>query len=1146
MKKLIINFIGIALMIMLNFNYSNAQFDCTLFGSGENQESQGEQEEEIEPYEGPMYVKLAIHIFRNDDGSGGITNEKLEETFDVIESIYSPHDIYFNYCIDEIHNTGLMVEAALNPYGFHPPLNEDTRIDCYIHFADAGGYTFGPLPHKWFVSSPKPHNIAHELGHALGLTHTFAGGCHEDAPYIDDDGELQYGENSYKAGDGVYDTPADLQDGTDSGTENSCYNTTYVDEDCIFQNPNNQKDSKGHKYRDIEYPEGSGNWNLAHNIMSYYSGCHKLITVGQEEKIRKKMNSPYMMKVIQDAPKIKEFNYDVQINDLTIWDDDRIINGDVHVLSGTLKLRHNNFYFTPGHKIILHPGSTLKSFFSIIDVTNDLNNCSGPFTGETWGGIEVKDYVTGQSATKISLKLTKINNAETAIYSSNKSTDIEIWASRFNDNHRAIELSGLEQGPVDISNSQFIYNGPTHFLKHISQLKFVNTTASLRSIKVLNNNDNVSGDEFYGIDIYNSHISLYVCTIKGWKNGISKLCGERNTFLDMYYCTIEDNYANGLYTKYNADVLNVKRSKFDNNGENGIFFDKDVYSIFDISNNDISNSDTGIKQEIKWERWHNNTLYYNNNFYDIANTGIDFKNDRDERDGPLFLCNKMEHTTGDHIVTKYAINELQVGIGSSTESDNIKVISAGNTYVNISGMNFEAKYLPYDVNYFYDPLVPKEDPVNSSGINKANPNFVLAANCPDNPFNSGGNGGPVGPKDPKGPGGDGPGDPDVRPGDPSDPTDWVEVFDSIETVLDSIEDVFDDWTDGGPNNDVITTITTVTTTTSDDVTDILTDLGPWLSEESAEVLIQYSDQFTSQQLVSIFSANPDLFMNSTVYNFAFGDNSPFSMAEQSVLNIASQQITDKTKLLVQLRDVKLNKEYIITQGEKSAMFATDSTMSIDYDKMRMWMEKRGDYSSKLGIADSYISEGNYSEAISYLQGISSIQELTQEELDDLNKYIELDQMLVNAYQNHRYIDELNSTEVELLENIANSSTMFAETKAQSILEYFYGFTFEDEEEIEGRSEDFKTPRKMIVDQISNIEISPNPNEGQFEMKLQNVSFDTHIKNVKILSLDGKVVENRDFDSAKVKIKLENILSGVYIYNITDSTGRLHIGKLIIK
>ncbi len=1119
MKKLILNLIGIAFMIMLSINFAYSQFDCTVIDSEENQESQEGQESGTDPYEGPMYVKLALHIFRNDDGSGGLTNQKLEETFDVLESIYSPHGIYFNYCIDEIHDTELMLKAAFRD-GFNYPLNQNDRIDCYIHFAAAGGYS-GILS-KSFVASAKPYTIAHELGHALGLTHTFAGGCYEDAPYVDNDGVFHYGDNSYTHGDGVYDTPADLQDGTGSGTDNSCNNTTYVDENCVFQNPDNQVDSKGHVYRDIEYPENSGNWNLAHNIMSYYSGCQTLITTGQEERIRKKMNLWFMVEVIQDNPKIKEFNYDVQINDLTIWDDDRIINGDVHVLSGTLKVKYSNIYFTPGHKIFLHPGSYLHSWSTNIDVTNDLNNCSGPFSGETWGGIKVKDYVTGQSDTKISLRNTNINNAETAIYSRNKSTDIIIWTSFFTDNHRAIELSGLEQGSVDISSSSFIYNGPTHFSEHISQLKFVNTTASLRSIKVLNN-ASVTGDKFYGIDIYNSHISLYGSTIKGWKNGISKLCGDRNTSLDMNYCTIDDNYANGIYTKYNKDVLTVKKSKLDNNGENGIFFDKDVYSIFDISNNDISNSNTGIKQEIKWKRWHNNTLYYNNNFYDITSTGIDFKNSYLERDGPLFLCNKMEHTTGDHILTKYAINQFQWGLGSSLSN----MISSGNTYVSIPNMNFGASNLPYTVYYLYNEDIPKENPTNYVGIFPHVLN-VHAANCPDNPFNSGGNGGPGDPSDPIG------------------PTDWIEVFDSIETVLDSINDVFDDWTDGGPNNDVITTITTVTTTTSDDVTDILTDLGPWLSEESAEVLMQYSDQFTSQQLVSIFSANPDLFMNSTVYNFAFGDNSPFSMAEQSVLNLASQQITDKTKLLVQLRDVKLNKEYIITQGEKSAMFATDSTMSIDYDKLRMWMEKRGDYSSKLGIADSYISESNYSEAISYLQGISSIQELSQEELDDLNKYIELDQMLVNAYQNHRYIDELNSTEVELLENIANSSTMFAETKAQSILEYFYGYTFEDEEEIEGRSEDFKTPRKMIVEQINDIKISPNPNEGQFEIKLQNVSFDTHIKNVKILSLDGKVVENKDFDSTKVKIKLENILSGVFIYNITDSTGKLHIGKLIIK
>jgi len=1115
MKKKTFNLFSIAFMIMLSFNFVNAQLDCTVLDSEENQENQEGQEETSDPYEGPMYVKLALHIFRNDDGSGGLTNEDLEETFDAIESIYAPHNIHFNYCIDEIHDTEMMVEAAFDSYGFNHPYDENDRIDCYIHFANAGGYSY--VPSKWFVASAKPHTIAHELGHALGITHTFAGGCYEDAPYVDDDGVFHYGANSHYAGDGVYDTPADLQDGTDSGTNTgSCDNTTYVDDNCVFQNPDNQVDSKGHVYRDIEYPANSGNWNLAHNIMSYYSGCHTLITKGQEERIRKKMNYWYMNQVIQDNdPKIKEFNYDVKINDFTLWDDDRIINGDIHVLGGTLRLYKNNIYFTPGHKIFLYGGSFLNSFYATIDVTNGLNNCSGPFTGETWGGIEVMDYVDGQSDTEIKLKLNQIKNAETAVYSRNPSTIIDIQMTGFTDNHRAIEVSGLEH--VNISSSSFIYNGPSHFSEHISQLKFIESSASLKSINVKNTNTSVSGDEFYGIDIYNSHINLSSSTIKGWKNGISKLCAVRNTFLNIENCYIEDNYENGIYTKYNMDILNVKKCNLDNNGKKGMFFDEDTYSIFDISNNDVSNSEIGIKQKIKYNRYHNNTLFYNNNFYNLDNKGIDFKNASSERDGPLFLCNKMEHSTGKHIYTEYAINPYQMGFGSTP----VKIYSSGNTYVSISDMNFEAKDLPYSVNYFFDPLVPKEDPVNYSGIHKSDPYWVEAANCPDNPFNSGGNGGNGG------------------------PIDWVDVIDSVETVQDSIEDVIDDWTDGGTGNDVITTITTVTTTTSVDVTEILTDLGPWLSEESAEVLIQYSDQFTSTQLVSILFANPDLFTNSLVFDFAFGDNTPFSLEEQAILNEASKQITDKTKLLVHLRDVKLNIEYIITQGIKSSLFTTDSTVSVNYNQLRMWMAKRGDYSSKLGIADSYISEGNYTEAISYLQGISSIQEMSQDQLDDLNKYLELEQLLINAYQDQRHLDELNSSELAELEEIANSNTIFAETKARSILEYFYGYTFEDEEELEGRSNKYEVSKKGVIEQINNVRISPNPNEGEFEIQLQNVSFDTRIKTIKIISLDGKILENRSFNSNKVKLKLENIQSGIFIYNVIDNTGKLYTGKLII-
>lgn len=58
--------------------------------------------------------------------------------------------------------------------------------------------------------------------------------------------------------------------------------------------------------------------------------------------------------------------------------------------------------------------------------------------------------------------------------------------------------------------------------------------------------------------------------------------------------------------------------------------------------------------------------------------------------------------------------------------------------------------------------------------------------------------------------------------------------------------------------------------------------------------------------------------------------------------------------------------------------------------------------------------------------------------------------------------------------------------------------------------------------------------------------DITIKNVKVLTLEGKIIIDKDFNVNKVKLTLENMIPGVYMYNIIDSTGKLHTGKLMIK
>jgi len=193
-----------------------------------------------------------------------------------------------------------------------------------------------------------------------------------------------------------------------------------------------------------------------------------------------------------------------------------------------------------------------------------------------------------------------------------------------------------------------------------------------------------------------------------------------------------------------------------------------------------------------------------------------------------------------------------------------------------------------------------------------------------------------------------------------------------------------------------------------------------------------------------------------------------------------------------------------------------------------------------------MSEGDYTGSVSYLSGMLSNSDLSAKQIDDISRCIELNQMLAIVYQDDRNESNLNSEEIMILESIANSNTMLAELTARAILEYYYGYEFE-EEELEGRSDKFKTPKKQINTSQSRVSILPNPNNGKFVIELQNSRNELSIKNVKIMTLSGKIVVNRNFTGFKdkVDIQLENNSPGIYMYILEDDTGKLYKGKLLI-
>lgn len=223
----------------------------------------------------------------------------------------------------------------------------------------------------------------------------------------------------------------------------------------------------------------------------------------------------------------------------------------------------------------------------------------------------------------------------------------------------------------------------------------------------------------------------------------------------------------------------------------------------------------------------------------------------------------------------------------------------------------------------------------------------------------------------------------------------------------------------------------------------------------------------------------------------------------------------------------------------------------DNDSLRLYYVERDNLTDRYGIVDSYIEEAKFDSSVLVLDQIPNDFDLDDRAMDEYDNFYLYHDLMQTLSDNERTILDLDSSEIDLLEQIAEDNAAPSAIKCRNILCFAFNMCEEYPGNLNDTSQEKSVhipvnPQDIINKAYSSLEVNPNPASiyAEFSWEILNLDGDALLE---ITDMKGQSVAKHSISTIEGKWLWDTrqVIPGIYIYSLKGNGSLLKSGKITI-